>query len=242
MSQGAHYRAISVTGLPPSSNNLSRRSSLANSDALPLKPTSSQDLPTDFLSRRPHFPRNYRWLRISAYAGWAVAAILSLTLLLNHPRIAPTVSSLDLGRFGGLRLDTVVTVGDRAAGLRGKVDAELTGMVPSAKELKAAVASKGVKLLPSSGLQAPVSIVSSFYRVDNGKKHRVSGSSLPSLFLAAISTDIHFSQSTTNGSPTSFTLSSFPSFSTVRRRWLPTSKTFAVTRYVFLFAFSRYSR
>jgi hypothetical protein len=179
----SHYRALSVTGLASSSSNLARRTSLdVKSDSLPLSNDPSNDLLADAYSRRPRLPRNYRWLRASAVAGWSLAAVLFLVLVLSHPSIAPNVpSSFNLGGLGGLRSEAVEAVEEVATSARGRVDAELVGMVPSAQESKAAVENKGAKKLPPSGLQAPVSIISSFYRVDNGKKHRVSGSFFSSL-------------------------------------------------------------
>jgi hypothetical protein len=232
----SHYRALSVTGLASSSSNLARRTSLdVKTDSLPLSNDPSNDLLADAYARRPRLPRNYRWLRASAVAGWSLAAVLFLVLVLSHPSIAPNVpSSLNLGGFGGMRSQAVEAVEEVATSARGKVDAELAGMVPSAQESKAAVASKGAKKLPPSGLQAPVSIVSSFYRVDNGKKHRVSGSfsSSPHSSLTFMLTVLFPTQSTTNGSRTSFTPLNFPSFSTVLLRWRLTSRTFAATRCV----------
>ncbi|GAA6029993.1 hypothetical protein JCM8097_009205 [Rhodosporidiobolus ruineniae] len=173
MSNGAPYRALSVTGLANPTTAPSRRSSVdLEKETLPLvNDQSHSDLLNDAYARRPRLPRNYRSMRLIAYAGWAVAGVLFLVLVV-------TQSGYDTGlpRFGagGEARAGVKAVQEAATSLRGKVDAVSAGMVPSAQESKAAVASKGEHKLPPSGLKAPVTIVSSFYRVDNGKKHRVS--------------------------------------------------------------------
>ncbi|GAA5826182.1 hypothetical protein JCM11251_007197 [Rhodosporidiobolus azoricus] len=175
MSSTAHYRALSVTGLAnPSSSTTTRRSSVdLKSETLPLNNDPHSDLLQDAYARRPRVPRNYRCMRLAAYAGWAVAGVLFIALLVSNSSYAPNLTAYDLGTLGGLRSpagaaqEVVTSVANTEV-------AHSAGMVAGVKESKMAEANKGEKKLPPSGLQAPVTIVSSFYRVDNGKKHRVS--------------------------------------------------------------------
>ncbi|GAA6015566.1 hypothetical protein JCM10207_008128 [Rhodosporidiobolus poonsookiae] len=173
MSGANHYRALSVTGLAQPSSTTSRRTSVdLKSESLPLNHDPHSDLLQDAYSRRSRLPRNYRSMRIIAYAGWTVAGVLFLVLILSHTDYVPEYSPFALGRMGGAA--GVEAVQDVATEMRGKVEAASAGMTASASEVKKAEANKGAHKLPPSGLEAPVTIISSFYRVDNGKKHRVS--------------------------------------------------------------------
>ncbi|GAA5974128.1 hypothetical protein JCM11641_003451 [Rhodosporidiobolus odoratus] len=171
MSSAAHYRALSVTGLANPSSTTSRRPSVDfKSETLPLAHESHAELLNDAYARRPRVPRNLRSLRFAAYAGWGLAGLLFLVLLVSNSSYAPSVAQY--APFGGAGRGAEVAQ-EAVTSVRGKVEAELVGMTASAQE-SASAEIKQVQKLPIAGMQAPVTIISSFYRVDNGKKHRVS--------------------------------------------------------------------
>ncbi|BGP37220.1 hypothetical protein JCM10449v2_001125 [Rhodotorula kratochvilovae] len=176
----AHYRALSVTGLadPSSSSSsddsgLSRRPSVAFNKriSVPYARQSEAGLLGDALSsRRLNLPRNYRILRLSAYLGWTLAGVLLLVLVVNRPTAPSELQHLrQLQRFGlgsGLR--------EAATAVRVKAAAASAGTVARPTGGLAGIKDEGEHMLAAPGTTSPVTIVSSFYRVDNGKKHRVS--------------------------------------------------------------------
>ncbi|BGP13219.1 hypothetical protein JCM10213_005011 [Rhodosporidiobolus nylandii] len=169
MSSSTHYRALSVTGLAnPSSSGTTRRSSVdLKSESLPLSHDPHADLLSDAYARRPRVPRNYRLMRLAAYGGWAVAGVLFLVLVVSNSSYAPDMAQYaPFGGEGGGR----ETAQDAATSVRSRLKAEVVEKTASEVHSTEAV----VQRLPPAGMQAPVTIVSSFYRVDNGKKHRVS--------------------------------------------------------------------
>ncbi|GAA5894452.1 uncharacterized protein JCM6883_002107 [Sporobolomyces salmoneus] len=183
-SSSVHYRALSIAGLDDSTTSstssaplLTRRSSI---DVKPFsierkysdEPPSDAALLDEARSRqvRP-LPKNSKCLRISAYLGWALAMLLLVVLLVGRSSVSPSEHI----RSGLARV--------REHPLASKLfdDIGFSKIEPTAA-LKVSHASRpggnnstagnGSKMV--GGLKAPVTIVSSFYRIDSGKKHRVS--------------------------------------------------------------------
>lgn len=186
----SHYQALSVAGLadpPPSSTSrtstdgagLTRRSSVtyAKRASVQLPHRTDAGLLLHDPSARARLsavPRNYRRLRLSAYLGWSLAAILLVALAARDVPVPGELSDLrPLG--GGVRPSSWRNA---AARVRSKAGAGSEGR--AARPTAAAGASahtSATAASAASGESSPVTIVSSFYRVDSGKKHRVSGAS-----------------------------------------------------------------
>ena len=186
----SHYQALSVAGLadpPPSSTSrtstdgagLTRRSSVtyAKRASVQLPHRTDAGLLLHDPSARARLsavPRNYRRLRLSAYLGWSLAAILLVALAARDVPVPGELSDLrPLG--GGVRPSSWRNA---AARVRSKAGAASEGR--TARPTAAAGASahtSATAASAASGESSPVTIVSSFYRVDSGKKHRVSGAS-----------------------------------------------------------------
>lgn len=236
-----HYRALSVTSLvDPSSRpsidaGLTRRSSVDNGKRASVQGAyqSHAGLLDDPQARArfSSLPRNYRRLRLSAYLGWAVATILLIALAVSQ---SPASNDLrQLGPLGAMRSSAWRS---SASAMRGKVGAASAGRLSKPTGSAAALdASMHASAAPAS-IASPVTIVSSFYRVDSGKKHRVSGTSpaiSAGLGIKPLNLPVRGGQSTTSGWATSSVPSSSPSSSTARHRSLRTSRTCEATRCAF---------
>jgi len=115
------------------------------SDALLLKEASRR-------SQRA-LPRSATCFHRTAMAGWALAVILLMTLVVSHSTLTPEIKRVDLSHLPHHALDLVGKAAFDA--VRGNHDlAEYNPII--------------------GGLQSTVTIVSSFYRIDTGKKHSVS--------------------------------------------------------------------
>ncbi|KPV77035.1 uncharacterized protein RHOBADRAFT_42248 [Rhodotorula graminis WP1] len=174
----SHYRALSVTGLTDPPASFSRSSTDAGPTRRPSvtysKRASTQhaDRPDAGLllhdpsarARLAGVPRNYRRLRLAAYLGWALAGVLVVALAASHGTVPSELR--DLRPLAGVR-DAAARVGAAAAGRAARPP---TGAGAQSGHASAAAAAAAT----ASGETSPVTIVSSFYRVDSGKKHRVS--------------------------------------------------------------------
>ncbi|GAA5823002.1 hypothetical protein JCM5353_007849 [Sporobolomyces roseus] len=185
-SSGVHYRTLSVHGLeddtpspiPASSASfLTRRSSFSSPDVKPFSINSHRkysDAPSLPFSETPSkrqrtLPRNSKCLRTTAYLGWTLAGLLFVVLVVNQSSISPSehiqngLARVREHPFASKLLDNVGLnkVGTGAVRVS---HASKPGRTPSAT---------GSKKM-SGGVKSPVTIVSSFYRIDTGKKHRIS--------------------------------------------------------------------
>ena len=189
-SSSVHYRTLSVHGLeddapspiPPSSASfLTRRSSFSSPDVKPFSMNSHRkysDAPSLPFSETPSrrqrtLPKNSKCLRITAYLGWTLAGLLFVVLVVNHSSISPSehiqngLARVREHPFASRLLDNVGlnAVGTGGTGAVRVSHASKPGRTPSAT---------GAKKM-SGGTKSSVTIVSSFYRIDTGKKHRISG-------------------------------------------------------------------
>ncbi|GAA5863323.1 hypothetical protein JCM1840_007487 [Sporobolomyces johnsonii] len=181
MSSAVHYRALSVTGLEsPAISTVQRRTSFDAKSSTDLphlcrKPSDHDPDPllADAYSRRVRLPpRNYRCMRITAYLGWTFAAILFIVIVASQTMVTPAAQMprLGLGRTrpaGGAVASQLVKGEAVVVSTLASVGEDVARATPTAS-----TSSAGKKM--AGGAQAPVTIVSSFYRVVNGKKHRVS--------------------------------------------------------------------
>ncbi|GAA6047937.1 hypothetical protein JCM3770_006434 [Rhodotorula araucariae] len=175
----AHYRALSVTGLPDSSSSsgsddsgLSWRPSVVFNKRISNLYTDQSDagLFGGVHARCLQLSRNYRLLRLSAYFGWTVAGVLLFVLVVQQ-----SGASNELQRFTQLQHFRLGS-GTRevATTVRAALDVASAGRMARPTGRFAAAGDAGEHTLAAPGTTSPVTIVSSFYRVDNGKKHRVS--------------------------------------------------------------------
>lgn len=180
-------------------------------------------------NRPPRVSRNVRCLRVSAVLGWTLSLALLVALVVSHSTAAPEIPRVDLG--SNLRLDTWR---QRFAGLKPAHGPEsaITFDDDSSAISSSAATNKGEWAAPApvGSVRSRVTIVSSFYRIDAGKKHRVSGEWVRAQPSVDSETDPWGAQNTTNGSPTSSTLLSYQSSFTVRLRCGLTFKSCAATR------------
>ncbi|GAA5887178.1 hypothetical protein JCM16303_002217 [Sporobolomyces ruberrimus] len=181
-SSGVHYRALSIAGLddapspaPSTGASLLTRRSSFDIKPFPIhrkysdEPDSDSSLLTEARSRsvRP-LPRNSRCLRITAYLGWTLAGLLFVVLVVSQSSISPS-EHLRSG-FAIVR-EHPLTSKLLDIGLN-KVDFGAQRVSHASKPGRTKATGTGNKI--SAGKKAPVTIVSSFYRIDSGKKHRVS--------------------------------------------------------------------
>lgn len=186
-SSGVHYRALSIAGLddapspaPSTGASLLTRRSSFDIKPFPIhrkysdEPDSDSSLLTEARSRsvRP-LPRNSRCLRITAYLGWTLAGLLFVVLVVSQSSISPS-EHLRSG-FAIVR-EHPLTSKLLDIGLN-KVDFGAQRVSHASKPGRTKATGTGNKM--SAGKKASVTIVSSFYRIDSGKKHRVSGMSSP---------------------------------------------------------------
>lgn len=201
-SSGVHYRTLSVHGLeddtpspiPASSASfLTRRSSFSSPDVKPFSINSHRkysDAPSLPFSETPSkrqrtLPRNSKCLRTTAYLGWTLAGLLFVVLVVNQSSISPSehiqngLARVREHPFASKLLDNVGLnkVGTGAVRVS---HASKPGRTPSAT---------GSKKM-SGGVKSPVTIVSSFYRIDTGKKHRISGRFTRLHYLRELPTDV----------------------------------------------------
>ncbi|KAK4052094.1 hypothetical protein OIV83_002388 [Microbotryomycetes sp. JL201] len=170
------FRTLSSAGLSrrPSAQGYNRQSVDWKDEALDgstsLLPGANHAAIT-----RPRLPRTYRWMRTSAMIGWLVAVVLLVTLVFSHSTMAPEIEKVDLSKFVPSRVNMGWNWGERVgeAPLTGQEKAELAGLDPDdIKSMGHAAHATGKST--SGSLRSRVTIVSSFYRITSGKKHRVS--------------------------------------------------------------------
>lgn len=152
---------------------MSRRPSVGYRSSLDLKADDDaldhQALLASNAARPARLPRTYRCLRTSAFIGWTLSFLLLITLVVSHSTMAPEIPRVDLRGMalsGGRAVVGAPDVGVAATVLKDLPQAD-----------KAVVAGQKELAYPqrAGGLQSRVTIVSGFYRIDSGKKHRVSG-------------------------------------------------------------------
>ncbi|GAA5976877.1 hypothetical protein JCM5350_007275 [Sporobolomyces pararoseus] len=185
-SSGVHYRALSFAGLDedPSPAPSTSASFLTRRSSFDVKPfpihrkysdepnESDSSLLAEARARqvRP-LPRNSKCLRITAYLGWTLAGLLFVVLLVSQSSISPSEhikSGLAIVREHPLTSKLFDDIGFN------KVDSGAQKVSHASKPGRTTTSSTGTGNKMSAGTKAPVTIVSSFYRIDSGKKHRVS--------------------------------------------------------------------
>lgn len=152
---------------------MSRRPSVSYRSSLDLKADDDaldhQALLANSSARPTRLPRTYRCLRTSAFLGWTLSFLLLITLVVSHSTMAPEIPRVDLRGMalsGGKAVVGAKEVGVAATVLKDLPQAD-NAVVAGQKEL--------AYPQRAGGLQSRVTIVSGFYRIDSGKKHRVSG-------------------------------------------------------------------
>ncbi|GAA5954821.1 hypothetical protein JCM3765_007784 [Sporobolomyces pararoseus] len=184
-SSGVHYRALSFAGLDedPSPAPSTSASFLTRRSSFDVKPfpihRKYSDEPNDSDSSilaeararqvRP-LPRNSKCLRITAYLGWTLAGLLFVVLLVSQSSISPSEhlkSGLAIVREHPLASKLFDDIGFN------KVNSGAQKVSHASKPGRTSSAT-GTGNKMTAGTKAPVTIVSSFYRIDTGKKHRVS--------------------------------------------------------------------
>jgi hypothetical protein len=108
-------------------------------------------------------------LRITAYLGWTLAGLLFVVLLVSQSSISPSEhlkSGLAIVREHPLASKLFDDIGLNKMG---------SGAQKVSHASKPGRTASGTGSKMSGGTKAQVTIVSSFYRIDSGKKHRVSG-------------------------------------------------------------------
>lgn len=198
-SSSVHYRALSFAGLDdstPSPAPSTSASFLTRRSSFDVKPfpvhrkysdepeSSDSSLLADARARqvRP-LPKNSKCLRVTAYLGWTLALLLFVVLVVGQSSVSPSEhirSGLAIVREHPLASKLFDDIGFN------KLESNAAQKVshaskPGRTSSSSTTAGTGTKM--SGGLKAPVTIVSSFYRIDTGKKHRVSGTPLPLCFL-----------------------------------------------------------
>ncbi|KAK4050568.1 hypothetical protein OIO90_005035 [Microbotryomycetes sp. JL221] len=182
------FRTLSSTGLnrrPSAQGYGARQASIDLKDSADASGASTSLLPGHHSgATRARLPRTYRWLRMSAMIGWLLAMLLLVTLVFSHSTMAPEIERVDLGKLVPSRVNMGWNWGNRPgdsslvddqAALTGEQKAELAGLdVDDLKSLGHAPGATSGSKLSSDTYQSRVTIVSSFYRITSGKKHRVS--------------------------------------------------------------------
>lgn len=166
-----HFRTLSSTGM-------SRRPSAQSQyrSSLDLKADEDDALDHQALLANANsaiasrLPRSYRNLRTSAFLGWTISFVLLITLVVSHSTMAPEIPRVDLRGMalgGGRVLASPKENGAVATGLQ-QIKEPFNDLQYPDK---------------AGGLQSRVTIVSGFYRIESGKKHRVSGELVVLLLL-----------------------------------------------------------
>ncbi|GAA5923897.1 uncharacterized protein JCM15063_005493 [Sporobolomyces koalae] len=177
-SSSVHFKALSLAGLDDdrtstAASQLTRRSSIdvkpfpaarKYSDD-PSNDDSDSRLLAEARSRtvRP-LPRNSRCLRITAYLGWSLAALLLVILVVSQSSVSPSeriqhgIDKVRQHPFASALLD-------KTSSLASAIHVH---------KLSRPANSVGASASDSTRSNTSVTIVSSFYRIDSGKKHRVS--------------------------------------------------------------------
>ncbi|GAA6011354.1 hypothetical protein JCM11491_002755 [Sporobolomyces phaffii] len=183
-SSSVHYRTLSFAGLddsepspaPSTSASLLTRRSSFDVKPFPVhrkysdEPDSDSSLLADARTRqvRP-LPKNSKCLRITAYLGWTLAGLLFVVLVVSQSTVSPSEhlrSGLAIVREHPLA-SKLLDIGLNKAG-----SGAAQKVSHASKPGRTSATAAANKM--SAGSNAPVTIVSSFYRIDSGKKHRVS--------------------------------------------------------------------
>lgn len=222
-SSSVHYRALSFAGLDdstPSPAPSTSASFLTRRSSFDVKPfpvrrkysdepeSSDSSLLADARARQVRLlPRNSKCLRVTAYLGWTLALLLFVVLVVGQSSVSPSEhirSGLAIVREHRLASKLFDDIGFNKLESNAAQKVSHASKPGRTSSSSSTTAGTGAKM--SAGLKAPVTIVSSFYRIDTGKKHRVSGTplSLLPLFrffdkLSAHPRLIHSLQSTTSG-------------------------------------------